>query len=514
MKLRTCAQLLLSCGLIVSHTLYAKPSHMIPLSESDLSQVQGQALMNLSYLAPADTGNHESANNMGFYKLGLEADIAVNLNIKKLQLGCGGANGANGCDIDIDNLSLSGNSSTRDGRVASDAILKNPFIEFAIKNPNSASTREVSGFRVSAEQAIGLLTAGTQNSTTPNGINTISGFMRIQSDSSGYIYGKANTAPTYLDANQHKITGQVQVSGAGGLLTLSIETNGGGLTIPSLQRVPFIRPGIVLNQNRVSSLALQAVLNVPDIYADHRGVYPAGGEVIYGNPVESPLDWGFTTPQRINVQGGELKALITDCEGLGCLLTQTLGPRTGQTLNNVFLKGRISGIKADATINQGLGYIHSLPINTPFYLSLQNQALRWPGTYSGPNPERTNVNGSINTSVAATVTDVAQKGWWMSFADPINLGSVDPTQPLDISPLFPELVTRVSDQIDRRRNPNAQYIQIGLDGALAAIAGTGDVPVTINNPILLTNPLGITLNDLQLDGQNFAPNCYGGLTFC
>ncbi|MDC5073058.1 hypothetical protein NRA08_18460, partial [Acinetobacter baumannii] len=118
-------------------------------------------------------------SNVGFYKLGLEAELEINANIRKLQLGCGGVNGAGGCDIDFDNVSLSGVADTREGRVASDAQLTNPFLEFAIKNPNSASTREVAGIRLSAEAVEGLLTIGTENSATPNGINSLSGYMVV-----------------------------------------------------------------------------------------------------------------------------------------------------------------------------------------------------------------------------------------------------------------------------------------------------------------------------------------------
>ena len=85
---------------------------MSTLSDEELSDTQGQALFNLSYLSPGDTSNYETTNNIGFYRLGVEAEIAANLNIKKLQLGCGGINGAGKCDIDIDNLSLSGNPPT------------------------------------------------------------------------------------------------------------------------------------------------------------------------------------------------------------------------------------------------------------------------------------------------------------------------------------------------------------------------------------------------------------------
>ncbi len=55
--------------------------------------------------------------------------------LKKLQLGCGGVNGAGACDIDIDYLSLSGGTvdSTSTERASSSAIITNPFLEFAVK---------------------------------------------------------------------------------------------------------------------------------------------------------------------------------------------------------------------------------------------------------------------------------------------------------------------------------------------------------------------------------------------
>ncbi|RAV24194.1 hypothetical protein DQE84_16925, partial [Staphylococcus warneri] len=83
----------------------------------------------------------------------------------------------------------------------------------------SASTRSIAGIRLSAEKVIGLLTAGTENSTTPNGIKNISGFMRIQSDQSGYIYGLANTSAQKMDVAKYPITGKIN-SGVGAVLSI------------------------------------------------------------------------------------------------------------------------------------------------------------------------------------------------------------------------------------------------------------------------------------------------------
>lgn len=176
---------------------HADDTTLKSLSDSELSEVQGQALMNLTYTDPSKANASMASQNIGFYKLGMEAELELNANIKKLQLGCGGINGANGCDIDIDNLSLSGVAETREGRVGSSAKMTNPFIEFAIKNPNSASTREMMGFRLSAEKVLGMLTLGEENTGTPNGINSLSGYMKIKDTT-----GTASTTPrtmTYGD---------------------------------------------------------------------------------------------------------------------------------------------------------------------------------------------------------------------------------------------------------------------------------------------------------------------------
>jgi len=185
--------LLTSCLLMSMFTTHAWASNgLVEMTDNELSAAQGQALLSLGYTAP-DTSN--SLKNYGFYKLGLEAKLELNANIRALQLGCGGRNGPGACDIDMDNVSLSGPPDGKladgtptwsKGRANTSAVLTNPFVEFAIKNPQSASTREISGFRLSAEEILGYLSAGTKNDinsgtglSTGGGINTFSGFIKV-----------------------------------------------------------------------------------------------------------------------------------------------------------------------------------------------------------------------------------------------------------------------------------------------------------------------------------------------
>lgn len=135
--------------LFVSILVSANPAlGMTSLNDQELSAVEGQALLNMEK-------NYDASQGLNFFKLSIEAIMELNANIKSLQLGCGGDNGAQGCDIDISNIALSGYTSKTDqtgsplfegDRAATSAEITNPFLEFAIKG-DSAATREVVGFR-------------------------------------------------------------------------------------------------------------------------------------------------------------------------------------------------------------------------------------------------------------------------------------------------------------------------------------------------------------------------------
>ena len=170
---------------VMGSHVFAMEQGLTALTDTELSAETGQALFNMSYIAPSASGNPQ--DDIGFYKLGMEAQLDLNANIKKFQLGCGGFKGA-GCDIDIDNLSFTGIVPTRekaggtDAGPVSDFTLINPFYELAIKNPTSAATREVVGFRIGADSVWGMLSIGDPGSnpdmeSSHTGINSISGHL-------------------------------------------------------------------------------------------------------------------------------------------------------------------------------------------------------------------------------------------------------------------------------------------------------------------------------------------------
>ncbi|WP_228203357.1 hypothetical protein [Acinetobacter sp. CFCC 10889] len=156
----------------VSEVSNSANTHLVQMTDEELSATQGQALYNL-------TRTNDSNQGLSFYRLGMEANIDINANIKKLQLGCGGSKGS-GCDIDIDNVALTGITEVIGGSagVPTDFKLTNPFIEFAITDADKASTRSISGFRLGALKALGMMSFGENDRTDTldddKGINSIS----------------------------------------------------------------------------------------------------------------------------------------------------------------------------------------------------------------------------------------------------------------------------------------------------------------------------------------------------
>ncbi|CAM4306849.1 hypothetical protein MMP66_14260 [Acinetobacter dispersus] len=462
---------------------YAASDTLHSMSDSELSATTGQALMSLSYIAPTDAKNLESQRSggdqgLGFYRLGMEAELELNTNIKRLQLGCGGANGAGGCDIDIDNVSLSGISDTSDGRASSSAKLTNPFIEFAIKNPNQASTRSVVGLRLSAEKVLGLLTLGSENSANPNGINSLSGYMKVRSglgdteSERSKIKGYANTAAQYMNLATYPIEGNLV---ALGLANASFRTNGGGFSIPEMNNLPFETQQMVVNGKRNTSVGLNATVNIPTINLGTGSNYPGSGR--------TTTDANGTTT-GVYTAGSPVNAVITDCKNT-TLLPACLVAWNGREFSNIRMSGSVSGAKATVNFQEALGFIHRLEINSAASLSLQSQNILWPDSEAA---------------------NIAQSGWWLALQDPVSIGRVEPTQRLSIEPLLGQFATKAGDYL--KANPATTNDLLGV------VTGSGLDAYIGNVDLSNVSPLQMNLSNLQLNGQNFAPNCYGGLKFC
>jgi len=468
MKNKSLSVIFLGAIGIFVNPAYATTSTLKSMTDSELSATTGQALMSMSYIAPNDLANKESHRpggdkTIGFYKLGLEAEMELNVNIKKLQLGCGGVNGTGGCDIDIDYLSLSGlgNSATsntdsatdRAARAGSSAVLTNPFIEFAIKDPDKASTRQVVGLNLSAEKALGLITFGLENGPNKSGINSLSGYMEIAATTglanvngfgSSLVAGEASRGTLNQSDGYNAISGEV----CSGL---------GSCTPSNITNIGFNTQSYALNLRDKAT----------------------GSNILKG---DLTLDQQPISGKRITSANLTATAKVRDIDLSGNIIAKAAG-----ILNlDRQVTGTISNLMVDVAISESLGYFHKADLNgTAASLSLQSQNIQWTNNKS-----------------------VSQNGWWLEFSNPIDIGFIQPTLNVDIpKATLNEAFSQVSNYLT-----NIQPINCGSWGVLNCLFGdtipTG--PVDLKDA---TRPqMGLT--DLELATQRFTPNCYGTLKFC
>lgn len=461
----------ISVGVFSTH-LFA--NELQPLTDLELSNIQGQALLSLSQ----NDGVTAANSPLSFFKLSAEANIDINANVKRLQLGCGGVNGAGGCDVDISNLSISGapdsfdalgNPVYNNGRASTSAEITNPFLEFAIKNPNSIATREVVGFRLGAEQILGMLTVGSSenNAAANDGLLSFSGYLQL-AQTSGNVFTQATKFgddKAGQPVNAEQIQGFLRALGANRTFTSQPADNRTtGITIPSVA-VPFTVPQSVVTGRRMASVTLDG------IRATAARIPLAAGSGIAG------VDDAAFAQDGLYVTFPAIAGFVDDA---------IFKPADGSSLTN---------LNIDVTLNQRLNLIRNIPLSgSGGYLSLQSENLRWNG---------------------ANADDIAQRGWWLSFKDPIQLGVLNPTERVNINSTLPNVASLVTQFLTQEQN----RIQIPFGEALGAAFNDPVVaPLQINlGPSTRFDggtPTPITLNNLVLQNQVVTPNCYGNLKFC
>lgn len=502
------------------------------MDDNELGEVAGQALINLSYLAPGEARDRSGSTivnannaNIGFYTLGLEGKLELNANIRKLQLGCGGVNGAGDCDVDIDYFSMSGcgvavtctsaSTPTNVDRVSSDALLTNPFIQFAIKTPDNPATREVVGFRLGAQNANGLLSFGQQNSSTPNGINSLSGYLQVS---------QASGVGTVLPMNISYGCSQAKnpVTNCGSFIDpVTLKLNGTGVDCTTVTCT--INTGVGMVGTLCLYLALECLGNSAnsegkDKYSstDYKlPIVPNGSTTYPITGLACPANQVCFTTNAAVLAGSRMKsAELTGAANIPTINFSCGGPcayadtsYVGISLN-AKITGSMSGMGATVPISESLGMIHQMAVNSPFSISVQGQQLFWPGASA-----------------------VANTGWWMAFDDPVNLGSVSTVKPI----AFTQAV--LAEALCGSAGVSAAGICTGgpsYNGYFVGSAGgvndalwyqrggaiTQSALVTLFNPsvnvgnVPVTAVLTYPFTNPQLSGQTFSPNCYGSSTFC
>jgi hypothetical protein len=138
------------------------------LSDGELSEVSGQALLNLT---------NTQLNGLDFTRITLGADIQLSANLGQVRLGeyAWAPRNGTGADIDIGLLRFGRSDGTEAQRTVS---IADPYFEFVYRNSADAATREVVGMRLGFGSIRGEL--GVQ-------LNSISGSLLIDAGAAGTI---------------------------------------------------------------------------------------------------------------------------------------------------------------------------------------------------------------------------------------------------------------------------------------------------------------------------------------
>jgi len=368
-------------GMVLSswQSSMANVSEMIPLEDNDLRQVAGQGLILNDKISGRELdGSNAYSEPFDFYRMGLNGELEMNMNISKLQLGCGGINdhlsGFAGCDIDIDYASLMGRNGTEPGASGSPFKLTRPYVEIAIKNDDTATLREVAGIKIGGESADGAMVAGRRY--TQNGA--------INQENTAF----ANSCDTGVS------TGSGVAGCHSGINTVS----------------GFLGTELSITMRVRANICGGAVI----------------GDFCLGIPI--PLDaWGCAGRTQTDLDScgtGKNDALFVDVAGTRM---QTLGLRSAQlNLQGNGLSGILTQIldSAYAQLNTDLRLAHKLTFENTgdFFLSFQREPIAYP-RYSKITPIQEFQNaGTYNTAVDACTTSYATERCNSAYSVPANTG--------------------------------------------------------------------------------------------
>lgn len=419
-------------------------SAMTPIPDADLSDVTGQALFQM---------NKQVIGSVSYYRMALDVELDMNMNIANLQLGRTNT----GTDISATNVSFgcvadSGGNCITSGAATTKSQLKTfnltrPYMEFAILNDNNATTRQVVGVRLGAEQVNGPLSFGTLSAFS----GYLSGTTTIQ------MLGTCAAGSPYCPSSGNYTTQNSQASRDGGIPTTPPcgTANGSNSNFPGCSGAndwvgePYTAPGYTgcgtpatnlcgsmgLADDSATFAGTGAWLHELAVGFGSQTVADTSGRTVI--PVQaSGTRQGYAYIQHINFQSS-ITALINDLQcnrttnSYGCGLISALLPILSTQVNNT-VGGQIkSGMDpnnpgnvnlSDLTMPYNLKNIHQLNISSnSFGLSFQSQAITYPG-YVDANGATVNVNpGWAMYALNAFNLPISQYTW--NFTNGITSGA-------------------------------------------------------------------------------------------
>ncbi len=418
----TIALLLLSCSGV---SAFNQPG-LVELKEDELRGVAGQGLFVADMVEGDELANPNAYSTpFNFYRVGMDGEMQLNLNMSKLQLGCGGVNdllsGHAGCDIDIDYVSMMGRDGFQPGDPQSPVILDRPYMEFAIKNDDMRTMREVVGIKIGAASVDGFMATGRR-----------------------YYQGVVNEENTGFGSscNPSSSTGTGVVGCHSGLNSVS----------------GFLGTDLSLTMRVIADVCLSDLCLLP-IGLDAWGCTgrtATNNDLCGTSQSESVfVDIAGTRMQTLGLRSAEL--LLTG-DGLVSVM-EAIG------LNDVY-----ASLNTDARSIHGLAFDNT----SDFFLSFQREPIAYP-RYSKQSPTQDFIDeGSFGTAFDACATNdmatarcdsgyavPANTGWWMNapsarlvdvYNDNANLGELGVDAVIDLLGAPGYLINHPEFDLNRAQN--------------------------------------------------------------
>lgn len=445
-------------------------SALTTMNDDELAYTTGQSVLNLTSIAPSANGNPHA--DVGFYRLGIQADLQLNANIKRLQLGCGGANitsatqaGKGMCDIDLENVRFTGHNAfdaakqpVLNGGPTTDTLFRNPFVEFAVQNPTTASTRKIVGFRLGFNEVLGVLSIGEftgveGNAVSQNNPANHTGINSLQANIASLVLDDI-TVPVFICTLGENATRTGCLGGVPGIgpLTTKIDRDLPSAGDSGVGNNEFIRNIVTRHRSTVTTCTQGLPTNCT------------------GNTNTATFNsfnnYGGVEYQRLNLHN------VRDYVSAGIIPAVT------------------SATSLPVNFDSALNFIHQLPLG----VDANNNGILDAGDTTAKNVYFSltqmgdNDLGAAGTNTGATVT--AATADWLKWQDSSTAGTATPVW--NAAPRGWSL--GVAENVLGGFTTSPVYL-----GLLEVTGGAVGGPIQIVNSDLLQRP---------------ADNCFGGLTFC
>lgn len=354
------------------------------MAEEELGAVHAQAgsLFLSDKILPNELANPGSYANFTYYRMGLDAKLEMNLNLAKLQLGCGGVNdmltGTPGCDLDIDYMGLMGLNATNDrpATTGPDSMFQmvRPFIELAVKNDGDRTRREIVGIRIGAQR--------------------INGAIRMGRDYTGVGYTPEITG-TGTNLENGDTCNSAATTGAG-----VIGCHSGANSLSGYLAGIELSAGFRARARVCIDITTICLFGIGEVDLDIDGCI---GRINF-NPCTTS-----NTPFFIDAGGTRLNSLHVAAAQLK-LATNFILPITLDGYGQLILNTR---------------QIHYLlaPNSSDFFLSFQRERVSWPRYEKTPPPNNVAFDscnpayGQVSARCGSAYTPAANTGWWLSAAN-------------------------------------------------------------------------------------------------